>query len=413
MAALLLNGLTVIAHADALDNWNSCQLYNFTGPYAPGLQLLGVAYGNGQYVAVGQMVENDNGMIETSDDGVNWTPVASNGYYPVDLYKVAYGNGSFVAVGWNSYGEYNLYSFTNATTATNLTPYTSQNLDVYGVTYGGGLFVAVGDGCWYTAGVVYTNKNIFTSPDGINWTPRSSGAPPTDIDSLADVAYGAGKFVAVSSANTPTGSAYGFFHTSMDVHVSTGGIVWTRMTLAYPLAGSVSYCNGLFIVPSGPGTNLISANGTTWSVLTNNTADTFGRVIYSNGLYVAISSSAIYTSTDATNWIQRVFHPPAGNVLSDVVFGNGNIVVIGYSSSYKATGFISDPFVALGINTGSSPQLKLSGVNGWSYGIQYSSSPNPASWQTLTNFTLSNSPSVWVDANATNSQRFYRAALTY
>lgn len=410
VAALLLNALTVIAHADALDNWTSCQLYNPAGPYAPGLQLLGVAYGNGQYVAVGQFVYDDNGIIETSKDGINWTLGETNADYPVDIYKVAYGNGTFVAVGWDGYGEDNLYSFTNAT---NWIAHASRNLDVYGVTYGGGLFVAVGDGYWYTGGGVYTNKNILTSSDGVNWIARSSGAPANDVDSLADVAYGSGTFVAVSSANTPTGSAWGVFHTSMDVHTSTGGIIWTRTTLAYPLAGSVSYCNGLFIAPSGPGTNLISPNGTTWSVLTNNTADTFGRVIYTNGLYVAISSSSIYTSTDATNWSPRIFHPSAGNVLSDVVFGKGNIVAIGYSSSYLATGFISDPFVGLGVSAGTSPQLKLSGINGWSYGIQYSGSLNPASWQTLTNFTLSNSPSIWTDPAATNSQRFYRAALTY
>ena len=101
----------------------------------------------------------------------------------------------FVAVGWDGYANANLLQLLYQFRLIGLAHAIGGILDVYGVTYGGGLFVAVGDGYWYTGGGVYTNKNILTSPDGINWTARSSGAPATDVDSLADVAYGAGTFV--------------------------------------------------------------------------------------------------------------------------------------------------------------------------------------------------------------------------
>jgi hypothetical protein len=72
-----------------------------------GNDLIGVAYGNGLFVAVG-----DDGTILTSPDGVSWTQRTS-------------GTGNLLE----------------------------------GVTYGNGLFVAVGK-----------DGTILTSPDGVSWT---------------------------------------------------------------------------------------------------------------------------------------------------------------------------------------------------------------------------------------------------
>ena len=54
--------------------------------------LMGVAYGNGRFVAVGR-----RGTILTSSDGVSWTERSSG--TSQDLHGVTYGNGLFVAVG--------------------------------------------------------------------------------------------------------------------------------------------------------------------------------------------------------------------------------------------------------------------------------------------------------------------------
>jgi hypothetical protein len=55
-----------------------------------GHDLNGIAYGNGQFVAVG-----DYGAIVTSTDGVNWVESQSGSFNR--LYAIAYGNGQFVA----------------------------------------------------------------------------------------------------------------------------------------------------------------------------------------------------------------------------------------------------------------------------------------------------------------------------
>jgi hypothetical protein len=55
------------------------------------------------------------------------------------------------------------------------------------VTYGNGLFVAVGE-----------DGAILTSPDGVNWTRRTSGTR----NGLESVTYGNGLFVAVGEWGT-------------------------------------------------------------------------------------------------------------------------------------------------------------------------------------------------------------------
>jgi hypothetical protein len=401
VTAFFLSGFTFTSHADALDNWTSGIVStNPFGNTGMGLQILGVAYGNGKFVGVGQYIEDDYGFAEISSDGTNWTISTPYDGSILDLYDVTFANGMFVASGWDDYGGNNLY---NSTNGNSWNSHVSQIANIYRVIYGNNLFVAVGDGN-LVGGIGQTNKNIYTSLPNINWTARSSGAPVNDVDSLSDVAYGAGIYVAVGRGNSGTW----YFHTS------ALGTTWARTASPYPLTGNISYCNGLFFAPSGPGTNLVSANGIAWSALTNNTATTFRRIIYTNGLYLAFSQASIFTSTDETNWIQRNLNAPTNNDLQNAVFASGKVVAAGYLFGvpphyvYLPIAYISDPLVSLGMNSGSPSQVKISGVQGLSYGIQYSSTLNPPSWQTGTNFIMSSSPSIWTDGTATNSQRYYR-----
>jgi len=383
--------------ADALDNWTLDQIIiSPAGDAGLGSQPLSVVYGSGRYVAVGQYVEDDYGVVETSEDGVNWT--TRSGYGSVlDLYDVTFGNGVFVAVGWDWYGGANLYSSTNGI---NWTSHTTKISNFYGVTYGGGLFVAVSDG--YLLGTSnQTNRNIYTSPDGITWTARNSGSPVTDVHSIRDVAYGAGRFVAVDGQ--------GYFYTS------TTGSTWTR-SYTSNAGGRVSYCNSLFIVPAGSGANLVSADGLTWSLLMNNTASTFGRVIYTNGLYAALSGTNVFTSTNGTNWIPHSLPTPTNVNLSEITFGNRNIMAVGYTYPplpMVPVAYISDSIVAVGMKSGFPPQLSISGLQGRSYRIECADTlPGAANhWWTNTTVQLPGSPYNWTDTTATNSQRFYRAVL--
>jgi len=129
------------------------------------------------------------------------------------------------------------------------------------VTYGGGLFVAVGDGVTLQPSSTYTNRNIYTTPDGIAWTARNCGAPAAEAQPIWDVAYGAGRFVAVDSGN--------------HFYSSTTGLSWTRTTATN--SGWINFSNGHFIAAAGPGTNLLSNDGVNWAAVGTGTTNSFNR----------------------------------------------------------------------------------------------------------------------------------------
>src|SRR5215207_4134355 len=72
---------------------------NWTNTDSIGPQILyGLTFANGRFVGVGRGIHSDTTYIITSIDGVNWT---SPGVYPTTntLRSVAFGNGLYVAVG--------------------------------------------------------------------------------------------------------------------------------------------------------------------------------------------------------------------------------------------------------------------------------------------------------------------------
>jgi hypothetical protein len=407
LAAITISALApAAARADALDHWTRSQVSTNPIGYM-GISLGSVAYGQGRYVAVGSYTVSDTGMIQTSEDGVNWTMRSPQGDSILDLADIAFGDGTFVAVGWDYYAGRNLYHSTDGINWTSHTNATVSNF--YRVAYGGGLFVAVGDGMLYNSyPYVYTNLNIYTSPDGITWTGRSSGAPASDVHTITDVAYGGlGRFVAVDDA--------GYTYTAF-----SGSGPWTRRVPGGnpPIALShVNSCNGLFIALGSSGTNYVSYDGLSWSPIVKDVTNDFSRVVYAHGLYAGLSGTNLFTSTNLTNWVQRNLQPPPNTAWGNLAFGNSNLVVVGsIAPPYPSVplAFVSDPFTAgLAINPGFPPQLTVSGVQGGAYRIEYLDGlrPPPNNWQTLATFSLPSSPLVWTDSTATNSARFYRAAL--
>jgi hypothetical protein len=381
----LLLALTSVK-ADPLDNWSTNQLAS--GP--PNADLKAVVYGNGQFVAVGQYDGDDNGFVQTSADGVSWTMRSKHDYSILDLYDVAfgtnlYGTNIFVAVGWNFFSGINLY---NSTNGIDWSSHSSGLANVFAVAYGDGSFVAVGPGTLPNSGTVTSNVVVY-SDDGVNWFSTDSGVPATASPGLNDIAYGNGQFVAVSP-----GYIYPLF---------------TQARITNSLAGGkISFCKGCFFIPAGPGTNLMSSNGLTWSAVTNNTAATFNHIIYGGGNYVAVSMTNVFSSQDGTNWIQRNLTVSPFDHLVDLTVGNRNILVAGVNGP---TAYLSDPFVSLGIGSSFPPQLTLSGLTNRAYRIEAATNFPPANWEALTNITLTNGPTAWTDLQSTNSQRFYRAVL--
>ena len=168
-----------------------------------------------------------------------------------------------------------------------------------------GIYVAVGG----------TNAAV-SSTDGITWTTRT--IPTLASGTYRAVAYGAGRFVAIS---TLLGTAY-----------STNGTTWTAGgTLPNgPTYTSVAYGNGRFVaVSSNSRTTAYSYDGgVTWinstTVGAGITNRTWTRIKYGQGLFVAVADNSQYfaTSTDGVYWTER--DVTANQAWRDVAFGNIN-----------------------------------------------------------------------------------------
>ena len=115
--------------------------------------------------------------IASSTDGVNWGWIASG--VGMRFSDVAYGNGNYVAVGDGIARSSDGVTWTKVLSST-----PGNYFSLYGVAFGDGEFVAVGGG--NPLGV------ILTSPDGQTWTPHTS---PAGTSGLNDIVFADGRFV--------------------------------------------------------------------------------------------------------------------------------------------------------------------------------------------------------------------------
>ena len=280
-----------------------------TGPSAN--QWMGVAYGNGLFVAVANTGGPDR--IMTSSNGVNWTGrinPESNWWQ-----SVTYGNGMFVAVSGN--GDYRVMTSPDGINWTSRSA--AENNDWKSITYADGLFVAVADSG--------TNR-VMTSSDGITWTSRNA----SDASSWQDVTYGNGLFVAIASGGTNR------------VMTSPDGINWTNRSATEASSWySMAYGDGLFVAVSYSGTNRVmtSSDGITWTSRTS--ADDslqWQGVTYGNGRFVAVSWSGTNRVMTSGNPTQNVI--PHDNVYQGgmEIYGNlltGNTSITGTLSATGLT----------------------------------------------------------------------------
>jgi hypothetical protein len=174
------------------------------------------------------------------------------------------------------------------------------------VTYGKGIFVAVG-----------ADGTIMTSRDGSAWTLQISGT----TKSFSRVTFGNGVFVAVGTDAILT---------------SPDGAVWTQTFSDY--LNSVTFGNGFFVAVGYDGAILTSPDGFEWTSQASGTTDILEDVIYGNGIFVAVggwydmfglySRGIILTSEDGLSWTPRISgdEVPA---LSSVAHGNGTFVIVG------------------------------------------------------------------------------------
>jgi len=305
---------------------------------APAYAWSGVTYGNGQFVAI-----SSTGSM-TSSDGINWTYHAWSGI-SCDTRGIGYGNGLYIAVGENDDRIVTSPDGVNWTARTG-------GFNMMSATYGNGAYVAVG-----------TSNNIQYSTDGINW----AGVSPGGSNRWRSVCYGNGLFVAVSS------------YSSNRVATSPDGINWTLRTSSgegnqwY----AVTYGDGLFVALARYGTNKVmtSPDGINWTGISADTERWTG-ITYGNGVFVGVADDGTYRVMTSGEIKQHI--KPHNNIYQGGMDIRGNVEIAGelkievyeqgteptltadnFMAMWKDTSVSGSPDVYLIFRRGSGDQVKV------------------------------------------------------
>ena len=281
-----------------------------------------VAYGDGLWVAVG-----NDGKLATSSNGTSWTQQTSS-FGTTAILDVAYANGLWIAVGAGG----------KLATSSNGTSWTPQTIiyaaSIQSVAYGNGLWIIAGG-----SGVLATSSN------GTSWTQRTSGFGSSAITS---VAYGDGRWIAVGASGKLATSSF--------------GVSWTLLTSSFGtnVIYSVAYNGGIWLCS---GDNALLAKSVATSALP--TGSYWQQVL--SPIFILASTSALYTSIDATTWINLSSgynYPASVNPSSINIADDYSCANIGFTTGSNIYQINYDYFA--GIYAGR--VITLSGATG-SYGV--------------------------------------------
>lgn len=256
--------------------WSS--IYTFSSSNG----MSSVKYVGGTFIAYSYNTSTSLPVCSKSTDGSSWSSVS----LPIStttsrMYDSAYGASTHVSVG-SSLNQQVLYSTDGVTTWTAVNggygssgTFGSPNT----VAYGAGLFVSGS-----------TKGAMFTSPDGITWTQRTSSFGTISItNAIGKIRYdGSSLFVAIGgSSGAPK------------VATSSDGINWTQGTPGWTgIATALDYGNGYWTVCTSTGEIFTSPDGTTWTSQTSGTSSAIIDVAYGNHKWIAgVNSILIEAST--------------------------------------------------------------------------------------------------------------------
>lgn len=311
--------------------------------------FVGVAFGNGIFVAVCASTKETVVRWATSPDGINWTgrnQALPAGFVTFQTSKLHFLNGKFIfftGFGDNSGGVAGTtwcYSSSDGLTwAANKV--TDGRINVQEFDASPTLYVASA-----------SNGAQVASTDLVTWVSRPVVANAVGFDHL-DLAYSNGKFF--SSINGFGGTTYS----------SSDAITWTPLsTLTLPGGSRVEAGNG-FLVASAGGSQYKSTDGITFTKLTTTASTGWfppgGTPRFTSAGFVAQSvdlstgKSGYMVSADAVSWTPVAYlpanpTPQTGFIVrsylpADIAYGNGKYVLVGQDNSQAAFSIQNLPLI--------------------------------------------------------------------
>lgn len=283
------------------------------------------AYGNGYFVAAGYP---SKGVYST--DGTTWSSMPFPSSISTSIYweSIAYGNGSFVAVGCGSSTKTSTYLYsTSGKSWSSSTLPSSLYWNI--VVYGNGRFVVFAR---ESNTVAYSNNNSY-----LTW--KTSNLPSAPSYKIVCATYGNDKFVAIDNN--------GF------VYYSTDGIEWKKTEipiLNYSKWNGIAYGGGKFVaVSETAGFSAYSLDGVTWGKASIPLQyPKLYNVVFGDGIFVSVNSNisnrdmdySVY-SEDGARWKYSPFSFQMADI-PVVAYGNGKFVVLDTGTSLRtAYGVIS------------------------------------------------------------------------
>lgn len=129
------------------------------------------------------------------------------------------------------------------------------------------------------------------------------------------IAYGNGKYVAISSDG--------------DATTSTNGSAWTtpKQVTSNSLY-DILFADGKFVAV-GTKTLVYSTDGNTWTTVTSSALSSawLSKIAYGNGVFVVCDGSYSYTSTDLTHWEAKTYIGTSN--VRTLTYGNGRFIATG------------------------------------------------------------------------------------
>ena len=307
--------------------------------------LFGLAWSGAQWVAAGS-----SGNVVTSPDGTAWT-LGSTGN--ANVQRSVFWNGTrFVSVGTNG----TIVTSPNGTAWTDRTSVAVTGNDLFGLAGDGSSTTAVGahgtllasaDGSVWTAVsseiarispssitwdgsqfvVADFNRNILTSPDGINWTVGTGPQAPVAITWTGNqhaltTEFGevwtspdavdwtnrsapALQYNAIAGNDTTIVAVGGRGGPAMFIATSDdGGSTWKDRSIPSATDGlqAVFWNGGQFVSVGLHGRILTSPDGATWTSRTSDTTSTLSSIAWDDHQFVVAGATAFVTSPDAVTW---------------------------------------------------------------------------------------------------------------